>query len=295
MEKVNCSICGSDKSKKQYEVKGFNVNRCDDCGFFYINPRYSQEELNNLYSEDYFKAFSTQRKVDYMKDREFRAKDFQTRLEGIKRYKKAGRVLDVGCAAGFFLEVVQKQGWQACGVELSDYAASFARNELKLNVRTGELAAAKFEPGYFDVITFFDVIEHVGNPKGLVAEANRILKDDGLIVITTPNIDSFCARAFKDRFHLLDPLHLSYFSPKTLEKLLKAEGFKIVKIEYPYFKTPYFNAKELSRLTWNLLLLKMIYPIARVFNKNNGRMHQGIRSYSFYANMMCVYAVKGAK
>ena len=295
MEKVSCSICGSAVSRKYCEIKGFNVVRCCNCGLVYINPRYSREELCKLYGEDYFKKFSTYRKVDYMKDRQFRRNDFKTRLKGISRFKKCGKVLDVGCAAGFFLEVARDNGWDACGVELSDYAASFARNTLKLNVKSGELEGAKFDSNLFDIVTLFDVIEHVRDPKGLLTEVNRILKYDGLVVITTPNIDSVCARVFKDRFHLLDPLHLVYFSPKTIKAILVKEGFKVIKLEYHYFNTAYFNIKELKKLAWNFMHLKLLYPALRYFGKNKIESYQAIRSYSFYGNVMSVYAVKEKK
>ncbi|MDD5617609.1 MAG: class I SAM-dependent methyltransferase [Candidatus Omnitrophica bacterium] len=295
MEKVSCSICGSSASKKYCDVKGFNIVSCCNCGLVYINPRYSGEELNKLYGENYFKQFSTQRKVDYMKDRQFRRNDFNTRLKGISRFKKCGKVLDVGCAAGFFLEVARDNGWDSYGVELSDYAASFARDMLKLNVKSGELEGAKFDSNLFDVITLFDVIEHVRDPGRLLKEARRVLKNDGLLVITTPNIDSVCAKVFKDRFHLLDPLHLVYFSPKTMTAMLSKEGFKVIKLEYPYFNTPYFNIKELKNLAWNIANLKLLYPALRYFGKDKIDAYQSIRSYSFYGNMMSVYAVKDKK
>ncbi len=292
MENVSCGVCGSDTGKKYCDIKGFNAVRCCDCGLVYINPRYSHEELHKLYGEEYFKKFSTQRKVDYMKDRQFRAGDFKTRLKSISGFKKCGKVLDVGCAAGFFLEVARDNGWDTCGVELSDYAASFARDTLKLDVKSGELEDAKFNSNSFDVVTLFDVIEHVRDPKRLLKEVNRVLKYDGLIVVTTPNIGSICARVFKDRFHLLDPLHLFYFSPKTISAILAKEGFRVIKLEYPYFNTPYFSIRELKKLARSFVHLKLFHPVLSYFRRSKPEDYLAIRSYSFYGNMMSVYAVK---
>ena len=155
---------------------------------------------------------------------------FRRRLRKIEKYKNGGRLLDIGCAAGFFLEVAEEKGWDVFGVELSEYASNYAR-ERGLNIFTGDVTATKFPDEYFDVITLWAVISNLQNPYNNLIEAYRILKKKGLIVIQTGNIDSIFAKLQGINWGILTPGgHLYYFSPKTLRKMLELTGFEIVKI-----------------------------------------------------------------
>ena len=145
---------------------------------------------------------------------------------------RKGRILDVGCAFGLFLDVARSRGWDVNGVEISEYAADYARKELKIKVITKPLEKAKFPEDYFDVIHMAELIEHLPDPKKTLMECNRVLKRNGLIVIQTSDIDSLYARIMGKHWDWFLPGHLYYFSRKTLRGITKKTGFKIIKEFY---------------------------------------------------------------
>jgi SAM-dependent methyltransferase len=145
------------------------------------------------------------------------------------RWKAGGRLLDVGCATGDFLAHMAKYGWQVHGVEPSLAASRRARQMHDLDVRTGDLEQARFPDGYFDVVTLWDVLEHLHDPLGSLKEIHRILKSDGVLVIELPNTQSFDAMLFGTYWIGLDiPRHLYVFPPAPLEAMLEETGLQIV-------------------------------------------------------------------
>jgi len=140
---------------------------------------------------------------------------------------KNGKLLDIGAATGFFMNLAKKRGFQVKGVELSDFAAKIARDK-DLDVVTGDLLSGNFLGESFDVITMFDVLEHVPDPKKLISEASRILKKGGLLLINTPDAQSLWARILGSKWQLImPPEHIYYFSPKNLGKHLSNNGFSV--------------------------------------------------------------------
>jgi SAM-dependent methyltransferase len=146
------------------------------------------------------------------------------------RYKPCGQLLDVGCATGDFLDVMrQYPGWEVCGVELSDYASRYAREQLGLDVRTGTLESAQFPEAVFDVVTLWDVIEHLPDPLGTLRQIHRLLRPGGLLVFNTPNLESLDARLFKAYWIGYElPRHLHVFSRRTLLTLIEIACFRLV-------------------------------------------------------------------
>jgi SAM-dependent methyltransferase len=139
-----------------------------------------------------------------------------------------GRVLDVGCGRGVLLQEFRRRGWEVQGTELSEAAASYARQTLQIPVEIGELETIGFPPNYFDAITLWHVLEHVANPRALLAEIHRVLKPDGVLLVAVPNFGSLEARVSKDKwFHLDVPRHATHFSQATLEQGLYESGFDI--------------------------------------------------------------------
>jgi SAM-dependent methyltransferase len=139
-----------------------------------------------------------------------------------------GRVLDVGCGRGVLLQEFRRRGWEVQGTELSESAASYARQTLTIPVEIGDLETIGFPPNYFDAITLWHVLEHVADPRALLAEIRRILKPDGVLLVAVPNFGSLEARVSKDKwFHLDVPRHVTHFSATTLERALNENGFDL--------------------------------------------------------------------
>lgn len=149
----------------------------------------------------------------------------------IPYYKKNGTLLDVGCGLGSYLSMIQKIGWKGVGIELNKRAARYGREILKLDIRTGMIDDFDFPEKSFDVITMWHSIEHFTSPKQALIKAGRIIKDDGLILISTPNYDSLDRMIFKANWNGLEvPLHLYYFTPATIQRLLVSAGFTIERV-----------------------------------------------------------------
>ena len=139
------------------------------------------------------------------------------------------RLLDVGCHIGVFVEIAARHGWDAWGVEPSHWAATRARAS-GLQVREGTMASAGFEDGSFDVVTMWDVIEHLEQPTDEVHQAYRLLKPGGLLVIHTMDLGSPFARLMGNRWPWLMEMHLYYFTRQTLTLLMEKAGLQIVNI-----------------------------------------------------------------
>ena len=151
----------------------------------------------------------------------------RARLWALRLMRPRGRLLDVGCAAGFFLVEAQRH-YEVKGVEFSEFSSHFAREHFGLDVFTGSLAQARLPSAHFDLITLWDVIEHVPDPDVVLAEAARLLRPGGRLVLTTGDIGSAYAQRRGVKWHLLaPPWHLYYFSRKTITRLGANAGLRV--------------------------------------------------------------------
>jgi SAM-dependent methyltransferase len=143
-----------------------------------------------------------------------------------------GKLLDIGCATGFFLEMASQMGYKAVGVEISDFASKYGSEKLGLNIINKELRAAKFQEASFDIVTLWDVIEHFPDPRLELIEINRILVKGGIIGIITPDIGALLPRILGKYWLELRrvPEHLSFFNRFSLHKFLGRCGFDVIKI-----------------------------------------------------------------
>jgi 2-polyprenyl-3-methyl-5-hydroxy-6-metoxy-1,4-benzoquinol methylase len=134
------------------------------------------------------------------------------------------RVLDIGCATGAILEYLKNRGWQTSGVEISP-AAEYAKNIRNLDIQNSALENCGFPPESFDVVLASHLIEHLNNPGIFLCETIRILRSGGYLILTTPNIGSFQARLFGNRWRSAIFDHLYLFSASTIKTILKSAGF----------------------------------------------------------------------
>ena len=147
----------------------------------------------------------------------------------LARLAPGGALLDLGCAAGFFLTAAAER-YAVTGVEVSAFASQHARDEFGLRVFTGEIFDAPLADGEFDVVTLWDVIEHVAEPAAVLTEVARVTKPGGLVVMTTGDVSGPLAVRDLERWNLMTPpAHLAFFSPRTIERLLNDSGFELVR------------------------------------------------------------------
>jgi len=246
MEYVACNLCGSRNSEVLYsstlpasptagDIAHFRctssgygrhhtIVKCRDCGLVYVNPHRKADTILHNYEEV----------VDelYVEEREGRVLTFQRNLRPLEELMPPDpgrRLLDVGCHVGVFLEIAQERGWETWGVEPSRWAAREARSR-GLQVIEGTLDQARLADESFDVITMWDVIEHLTDPLRDLRESHRLLRKGGLICIHTMNIESPLARLMGPRWPWLMEMHLYYFSRRTLGEMLRKAGFTVVKM-----------------------------------------------------------------
>lgn len=221
-----CFICGANSAYLWTKKTGYNLYKCRQCGLIFIYPA---PDYESIYSADYFTgAQSGFGYVNYENDKSAMVSVFNLYLDKMESYiSKRGKLLDIGAATGSFLEEAIRRGWQGVGVEISDYAASKARQK-QFDVRTGKLEEMRYKNGSFDAITLLDTLEHLANPGEIIQLIYNLLKPSGIIVINTPNARSFFAKLMGKRWHLfVPPEHIFYFNLGNLIELLEKSGFKI--------------------------------------------------------------------
>ncbi|MGQ0553737.1 MAG: class I SAM-dependent methyltransferase [Planctomycetota bacterium] len=231
LREMPCLFCGGHDERLRFRDGPFRVVECRRCGLVYVNPRLSPERLHQMYQEEYWQSerASSFGYSAYLADAPLYLRTYRLRSRIIRRQRPTpGSVLDVGCAAGFFLAVMAEQGWQTTGIELSEPMVSYARDTLHLpDVRQGDLLSVALPPAHFDLITLWDVVEHLEDPLAHLRAAARALKPDGLLLLETQNVSSLFARLLGRRWqHYKHEEHLYHFAPASLERLLEQTGFR---------------------------------------------------------------------
>jgi 2-polyprenyl-3-methyl-5-hydroxy-6-metoxy-1,4-benzoquinol methylase len=154
---------------------------------------------------------------------DFSPERWSARRKTLAKYKSCGALLDLGCSSGSFLESVKGSAWKLYGVEMSFAVARRAEERSGAQVFVGDILDAPFRAGSFDVVTCFDVLEHVYEPRKVMEKVEEWLKPGGIFYVLVPNIDSAEARVFKSYWYGLElPRHLSHFSPTSLRHLAKS-------------------------------------------------------------------------
>lgn len=237
-KKPACYLCHSKNCSKYLEKNSQPILKCHDCGLIFVYPQPSQKKLNNFYQKKYFEADLSGKKIqdclgDYIREEKTFTPYLAQKLNEVKTFRHQGKILDVGCATGFFLKLAEDAGFKPYGVDISKFAVDYARKKLKLKVYHGQLKDVAFPAKYFDVVIAFHIIEHVKDPLGLLQEIRRILKPNGLLMMTTPNANSVMARLLGRKWWGFNaaPLHLFFFNPKTFISLMTKAGFRTIKLQ----------------------------------------------------------------
>lgn len=206
----------------------YDLVDCSACGFRFVHPTPSTAELERYYESAFETAYGNYVEAKALKMAHFR---HQLSLVADHLPGKGARTLDVGCASGFLLEVAEECGWDPAGIELNAMARDAATDSVRDLIHIGTLedyARTSDEPG-FDLITMFDVVEHVGDPRSILSASRALLAPGGHIVVQIPCIDSLGARLMGRRwYHYGAPSHLSYFTEATFTRLARSVGYDVV-------------------------------------------------------------------
>lgn len=209
-------------------VKKLEVLECTNCSIVYSVPL-----------KEVFPHYSEVIDENYEKDKGIREREFKIAFETMQNFipssAKKVRVLDIGCLTGIFLDYVRKSNnkYDCYGAEPSKWAVKICRQK-KLKIKQGYFEKLKYPKNYFNLVTLFDCIEHVEDPGRVIQKACSILQKDGLLVMSTPNIDSVFHKIFKKYFWFIEAMHLFYFSPKTITRLLNKNNVEVLTIKKHY-------------------------------------------------------------
>lgn len=230
-----CDLCGSTTVRELYTAKDrlrntgeqFQIAECCGCGLLCTLPDMNEAELARYYPEDYWGGPEPSDK--WIADSQSDKTGFLSHCGLV-----SGKILDVGCGAGFFLRALDPKKWDRYGVELGPAAAQVAERSLGSgHVFSGTLTQSKWGDSEFDVVTFWSALEHTNEPRANLREARRVIKSGGSLMVQLPNVGSYQARFFGGDWFALDaPRHRYHFTLNTLDRLLLESGFQIYEKTY---------------------------------------------------------------
>ncbi len=260
LEHTPCNLCGADDAELILSKPGamtglsFQLRHCPRCDLFFLSPRLSRQDLLALYDEAYYCGEGFDSAINYVKEyeSEHSKSDVAYHLERLRRLVPApARVLDAGCGTGLLLRAFERAGYEAEGIEPSNFASSYARTKGH-NVRTGDFLDADYPDDYFDAVVSIEVLEHVADPLGFVRNVHRVLKPGGMFYYTTGNFRYFrlerklFGRAVMDSY-VTPEGHIVFFTNKSMRLMLQQAGFKDV-------FTPFDGLRRRECIRFNALL-----------------------------------------
>jgi 2-polyprenyl-3-methyl-5-hydroxy-6-metoxy-1,4-benzoquinol methylase len=216
-----CLICNSSNLLIYKGYEKVHLCKCGSCGFVFSQKKPTKEVIEKYYEnyglDDFISPITIKR--------------YHEILDEFESFRKTNRILDVGCGTGYFLNEAKKRGWDVYGTEISQKSVDICSSK-GITMKTGFLNAADYEPNSFDVILSIEVIEHINNPQDEITNFYKILRKGGLVYVTTPNFNSLLRLKLKAAYNVITyPEHLSYYTPNSIKKLFKLNGFKKHKIK----------------------------------------------------------------
>lgn len=271
---VDCGLCGSAERELKFRDGPFSVVTCKRCSLTYVTPRLGDAELlSEVYDEGYWSSNAAKDRgyTDYRRDAPLYLKTYRRRMKVVRRhFPRPGRVLDVGCAAGYFLKVMQEEGWDVTGLEPSAAIRREAEERLGAGRVIGGLLGEVDLPAHgFDLVTMWDVIEHIPDVVAAARAVRGLLAPGGKFLIETQNVDSLAARVLGPRWqHYKHAEHIYHFQRKTIADVLGRAGFRILE-NRPWLGGKYvslgFVAERAQRLSpIAAVLLSPLKLVARV-------------------------------
>lgn len=217
-----CPVCDSSLADHEllFTKQGVQFWRCGRCGLEFVNPRPSAEWLTTHYNFYGTHLFLDERRLKS----DFQAARFDVEWELIA--DRRGRLLDVGCSTGAFVKLALESGFDAEGIDLSEPATSYGRNQLGLRLRCGDFTAEALPAASYDIVTLWATLEHLPDPGAFVAEAHRVLRPSGMLALTVPNHHSATQRLLGRRNRYVGVDHLNYFTGRSLSRLVERHGFR---------------------------------------------------------------------
>lgn len=233
MAVLHCPVCGTRDWRGAHKVRGASISQCGQCGLLGTT-----DFLTKATATDGLYGTSPEHHIEYRKHYlPRRLPAYERVMPMLERFRKTGRLLEIGCSYGYFLEAAHRAGWRAEGVEISSYATEVARSK-GFEIHQGELQTLALDRGSYDVIAMWDVIEHLTNPGEIVKRCRELLSSGGALVARTPNAHALAAGggllgfAYRQLVYPANtPEHVFHFTPESLSLLLRKTGFATVETD----------------------------------------------------------------
>lgn len=234
-----CPMCGGGQSEVHQRIEvgrglaagTYELRRCLACELIFVDPRLDDAVLSQLYDEDfYFSTASAFQDIAELVMHQIQC----TRQRRVERHVRSGALLDVGSGDGRFVAHMANEGWRATGVDFSPAAQTLAESRGSAGrFVCGSIFDLEDQPETYDVVTMWQVLEHIGEPREFLERTHRLMRRGGVFVAAVPNIDSLSARLTGERWWGLDvPRHLVHYTPRTLQQALEQTGFTVEHINH---------------------------------------------------------------
>lgn len=229
---VDCNVCGCKRYSLRFIYDGHNYVECSQCGLVFINPRQSDEAYDVIYDEAYYNSASSLScgYDDYPGERKKIEETGRRRYRLLSRLIEPGPMLDVGCAHGFYMNAARDAGFSPVGLEISEYSGRYAREHFGHEVFHGSLLQYSAPPTSFQLLTMWDVLEHLIDPAAYIRHGAGLLRSGGIFSIITPDVSSLHARLLGRHWvEFQKPReHIYYFRRENIHRLLERNGFEII-------------------------------------------------------------------
>ena len=251
MEAIKCIFCDKDSDHVLITENGYTGRKCPDCGLIYISPRPSIDEIKDLYGHDQANITAESHIQDEFAKRLYAKRN----LKILRKFVRAGSLLEIGAGAGYFLDEARLSGFDVSGIELNGTQAEFIRKKMHIKCEDKPLHSHSFSAKKFDVVYHCDVISHFFDPVGEFRKINETLGAGGFVVFETGNGGDIDERYFKRIETFQYPDHLFFFSARNINSLLEMTGFKLLRT-FSYSIVPQlfllnFVAKTLGKQSTN--------------------------------------------
>ncbi len=227
-----CPVCHAARIERHSRIGEWPLAHCPQCDLVFAEAELQDQQLDLWYGKNYFDG-SPVGYQDYIGEESAHRRQARRYVRRLRRWRKTpGRLLDVGCAAGFFLDEARSAGWRVQGCEVSTFAANHATTSLGLPVVVESFLSADLPEGSWDAITLFNVFEHLAQPRAVVAKLHRLLAPGGIVILETWNVRSWTARLFGTSWHQYQPDYVPYYySPPTLRVLFPEPPWRLHSIQ----------------------------------------------------------------
>jgi glycosyltransferase involved in cell wall biosynthesis/2-polyprenyl-3-methyl-5-hydroxy-6-metoxy-1,4-benzoquinol methylase len=231
-------------------INGLKIVRCKDCGHVFLNPRIKRGEdihsttldyLKRCYLKEYTRLKCLDSEKVLLSTKNYRY--YLPFLEEISPFRVNNRLLDYGCAIGLFLLAAKQDGWEGYGLEMSEMLVRYGQVNFNLDIGCGLIEGCAFPPSFFDAITMIEVLEHVFNPFTTLEKTYSLLREGGIVLITTPNFNSLERILAGREWEVFVSDHQHYFTIDRLKNLVEKNRFKVIKIQTQAVNLHEYNAR----------------------------------------------------